>query len=65
MSTNLIKAYIDDTIVAAEAAMQGVKVGEEEVSGLIFGDDFVGVSDTPERLHKQVDKATENTRNEV
>ena len=37
-------------IVAVEAAKQGVTVGEGEVSGLMFADDFVGISEIPEGL---------------
>ena len=32
------------------------------MSGLMFADDFVGVSETPEDLQKQVEKALEYTR---
>ena len=32
------------------------------VSGLMFADDFVGISDTPEGLQKQIEKALEYTR---
>ena len=37
-------------IVAGEAAKQGVTVGKCTVSGLMFADDFVGTSETPEGL---------------
>ena len=47
---NSFKVYINDMIVAVEAAKQGVTVGEGEVSGLMFADDFVGISETPEGL---------------
>ena len=49
-------------IVATEAAKQGITVGEDTVSGLMFADDFVGISETPEGLEKQIDKALEYTR---
>ena len=39
-------------IVAVEAAKQGVTVREDTVSGLMFADDFVGISETPEGLQK-------------
>ena len=44
ISPNLFKVYINDMllIVALEATKQGVTVGEDTVSGLIFADDFVG-----------------------
>ena len=53
--------YILIMIVAVEAAKQGVTVGET-VSGLVFADDFVGISETPEGLQKQIEKALEYTR---
>ena len=45
-----IYIYINDLIVAAEAARQDVTVGEDTVSGLMFADVFVGISQTPEGL---------------
>ena len=47
-------------IVAVEAARQGVTVREDTVSGLMFADDVVGISETPEGLQKQKEKAQEN-----
>ena len=38
-------------------AKQGATVGEDTVSGLMFAEDFVGISETPERLQKQREKA--------
>ena len=49
-------------MVEVEAAKQGVTMGKDTVSGLIFADDFVGVSETPEELQKQMEKALEYTR---
>ena len=63
LSSNLPKIYIDDLIVAVEAAKLGVTVGEDTVPGLMFADVFVGVSETPERLQKQIEKALEHTSN--
>ena len=60
--SNLFKVYINDMLVAVEAAKQGVTMGEDTVSGLTFADDFVGISETPEGLQKQVEKALEYTR---
>ena len=48
-------------IVAVEAAKQGGTMGEDTVSGLTFADDFVGISEIPEGLHKQIEKALECT----
>ena len=47
---NLFKVYIIDKIVEVEAANQGVTVREDSVSGLMFADDFVGKSETPEAV---------------
>ena len=62
LSPNIFKVYINDMIVAVEAANQEVTMGEDTVSGLMFAGDFVGISETPEGLQKQVDKALEYTR---
>ena len=37
-------------------------MGEATVSGLMFADDFVGISETPEGLQKQIEKALAYTR---
>ena len=42
LSRNLFKVYIDDMIVAVEAAKQGVTMEEDTVSGFMYADDFVG-----------------------
>ena len=44
-------------IVAVDAAKQGVTMGEDAVSGLMFADGFVGLSETPEGLQKHKEKA--------
>ena len=44
-------------IVAVEAVTQGVTMGEVTMSGLMFADDFVGISETAEGLRKQMGKA--------
>ena len=62
LSPNLFKVYINDVIVAVEAAKQGVVMGEDTASRLMFADGFVGMSETPEGLQKQVEKALEYTR---
>ena len=59
LSPNLFKVYINGMTLAVEAAKQGVTMGEDPVSGLMFADDFVGISETPEGLQKQIE---ENTR---
>ena len=62
LSPNLFKVFISDMIVAVEAAKQGVTMGEDTVSGLMFADDFVGIPEAPEGLQKQIEKALEYTR---
>ena len=60
------QAYINDLVVAAEAAKQGVTVGEDTVPGSMFADDLVGISETPRALRKRTEKALEcTTRSEV
>ena len=61
---SLLKVCIisNNMTVAVEAAKQGVTVGEDTVSGLMFADDLVGITERPEGLQKQVEKALEYTR---
>ena len=63
-SPNLFRVYINDMIliVAVEAAKQGVTVGEDTMSGLMFADDFVGISEAPEGVQKQLETARSHTR---
>ena len=64
LSPNIFKVYITDMIVliAVQAAKQGVTMGEDTVSGLMVVDDFVGISETPERLQKQIMTLEENRK---
>ena len=62
LSPNLFKVYINDIIIPVEAAKQGVMMGEDTVSGLMFADDTVGMSETPEGLQKQIEKTLGYTR---
>ena len=41
LSPNVFKVYTNGMIVAVEAAKQGVTMGDDTVSGLMFADDFV------------------------
>ena len=41
-------------VVAVQAAKQGVTMGQDTVSGLMFAIDFVGISETPEELQKHI-----------
>ena len=54
LSPNLFRVDMNYMIVAVEAAKQGVTMGEDTVSGLMFADDFVGISETPEGRQKQI-----------
>ena len=56
-SPNMFNLYVSDLIVAAEAAKQVVTVGEDTVSGLLFTDDFVGISETSQGLQNKTEKA--------
>lgn len=44
LSPNLFKVYIYGTPISVEAAKQGVTMGEDNVSELMFADDFVSIS---------------------
>ena len=59
LSPNQFKVYINDMTVAVEAAKRGVTMGEDTGSGLLFADDFVGMSETQEGYQKQIEKALE------
>ena len=62
LSPSLFNVHMNGTTVAVEAANQGVTMGEDRISGLMFADDFVGLSETPEGLRKQIEKTPEYTR---
>ena len=62
LSPNLFKVHMNDMIVAVGASKQGVTMGEHTVSGLMFADNFVGMSKTPEVLQKRIEKTQEYTR---
>ena len=47
-------------IAAVEEAKQGVTVGEDTVSGLMFAVYFVWVSETSQGLQKQIENAPED-----
>lgn len=49
---NRFKVNVNNMIVAVEAAKRGVIVRGDMVSALVFADDSVGVSETPEGLPK-------------
>ena len=44
-------------MVAVESVKQGVTEGEDTLSGSTFADDFVGISETPEGLQKQIESS--------
>ena len=60
--TNFVQYFINDLILAIESAQQVVKVGDDMVSGLMFADDFVGISGTAEEPQEQIEKALEYAR---
>ena len=47
LSPNAFKVYINDMILTFEVAKQGVTVGEDTLSGLMFADDFAGIAESP------------------
>ncbi|CAB1100107.1 unnamed protein product [Ectocarpus sp. CCAP 1310/34] len=63
LSPTLFQVFINDLLKVIEAVGKGVKVGETEtsVSGMLFGVDFAGMSDTSEGLQLQIDAAKEFT----
>ncbi|CAB1116628.1 unnamed protein product [Ectocarpus sp. CCAP 1310/34] len=63
LSPTLFQVCINDLLEIVEAVRKGVKVGDTEtsVSGMLFADDFVGMSDTPEGLQLQIDAAKKFT----
>ena len=62
LSPTLFKFFFNDLIFPIESAQQGVKVGDNTVSGVMFADDFVGISGTAEGLQEQIEKELEYTR---
>lgn len=45
LSPTSSKVFINDLIVSTEAAEQGVKMGEDTLSGLMFANDIVKISE--------------------
>ena len=60
--TQSVQGIYYDMIVAVEATKQGATMGKDTVSGVMFADGFVGISETPEGLQQQTEKALEYTR---
>ena len=58
IALNIFKIYTNDMRVAVKAAKEGVTMGEDTVSRLMFADDVVGISETPEGLQKTDRKGT-------
>ena len=44
--TQFMYVYFNDMVVAVAAEKHGVAMGKDAVSGLMFYDDFVGISET-------------------
>ena len=53
-ATAIYKVYINDMIVAVEAAKEGVTTGEDTVSGFMFAHDFVRIPETPEGFTRRI-----------
>jgi len=53
----LFQIFINDLLKVVEAVGKRVEVGTTPVSGMLFADDFVGMSDTPEGLQIQINAA--------
>ncbi|CAB1108810.1 unnamed protein product [Ectocarpus sp. CCAP 1310/34] len=63
LSPTLFQVFINDLLEVVEAVRKGVNVGDTEtsVSRMLFADDVVGMSDTPEGLQLQIDAAKKFT----
>ncbi|CAB1115185.1 unnamed protein product [Ectocarpus sp. CCAP 1310/34] len=63
LSPTLFQVFINDLLEVVDAVRKGVRVGDTatSVSGMLFADDFVGMSDTPEGLQLQIDAAKKYT----
>ena len=62
LSLNVFQINIDDMIAAAVEPAKKARsheMGEDTVSGLMFADDFVLVSETPEGLQERIENALE------
>ena len=57
-SPNLFKVNINDILVVAKQQSKESRYREDTVSGLMFADDFVGISEIPEELQKQMRAST-------
>ncbi|CAB1117831.1 unnamed protein product [Ectocarpus sp. CCAP 1310/34] len=63
LSPTLFQVFINDLLEVVEAVRKGVKVGDTATScsRMLFADNFVGMSDTPEGLQLQIDAAKKFT----
>ena len=50
LSPTLFKIFINDLTLAFESTQQGLKVGDDMVLGLMFANDFAGISGTAKGL---------------
>ena len=56
MSPILLSVFINDLLIEVEKAGLGVQLNYgESIAGLLFADDFVGMSDSRENLQKPID----------
>ncbi|CAN0550629.1 unnamed protein product, partial [Ectocarpus sp. 12 AP-2014] len=61
LSPTFFQVFINDLLKVIEAVGKGVKVGEAWLSGMLFEDDFVGMSDTLEGHQLLTAAAKDNT----
>ena len=56
LSPILFSVFINDLLVEVEEAGLGVQLNNgKSIAGLLFADDFVGISDSSENLQKLID----------
>ena len=55
--THNVQGFIQHLTLAIESTHQGIKVGNDMESGLMFADDFLGILGTVEWLQEQIEKA--------
>ena len=56
LSPILFSVFINDLLVEVEEAGLGVQLNNDEsIAGLLFADDFVGISGSSENLQKLID----------
>ena len=51
----VMQSFINDMLKVVEQAKLGVQLNGKKIGGILFADDFVGVSDSKESLQKLID----------